>query len=117
MDILSLFKIKMDLKETVMSPYKLPFNNEMLQERSKIESVGVNELFYKYTLPDGETIIDVGNQKDKRDRTDEDEDFLYEVIECYENSDRILKKDKKFNIAQETPDHEAYKHTHPDAEG
>ena len=30
MDILSLFKIKMDLKETIFSPYKVPFNYEVL---------------------------------------------------------------------------------------
>lgn len=30
MDILSLYKIKTDLKETIFSPYKVPFNYEVL---------------------------------------------------------------------------------------
>ena len=31
MDILSLYKIKFDLKETIFSPYRIPFNYEMLK--------------------------------------------------------------------------------------
>jgi hypothetical protein len=34
-DIVSLFKIKKDLKETFFSPYKIPFNQMMLTEIKK----------------------------------------------------------------------------------
>ena len=31
-DILSMYKLKSDLKETTFSPYKIPFNYEMLKQ-------------------------------------------------------------------------------------
>ena len=37
MDIISLYKIKSDLKETIFSPYKVPFNYEVLQAKNDIE--------------------------------------------------------------------------------
>jgi len=37
MDILSLYKIKTDLKETIFSPYKVPFNYEVLQAKNDLE--------------------------------------------------------------------------------
>ena len=37
MDIVSLYKIKSDLKETIFSPYKVPFNYEVLQVKNEIE--------------------------------------------------------------------------------
>ena len=36
-DILSLYKIKTDLKETIFSPYKVPFNYEVLQMKNDLE--------------------------------------------------------------------------------
>ena len=98
MDLLSLYKIKMDLKETVMSPYKVPFNYEMLQEKNKIEPDNASQAFKQYILPDGETLIAVGTE----------EDFLYDVIECYQNSDQMAKREKKYDFAQETPDVNAH---------
>ena len=45
MDMLSLFKIKTDLKETIFSPYKIPFNYEVLQVKNEIEPNNKNNAY------------------------------------------------------------------------
>jgi hypothetical protein len=37
MNYLNVFKLKQDLKETGFSPYKIPFNYEMLAERQRLD--------------------------------------------------------------------------------
>ena len=37
MNYLNIFKLKQDLKETSFSPYKIPFNYEMLAERQRLD--------------------------------------------------------------------------------
>lgn len=50
-DPISLFKIKQDLKETSLSPYQIPFNFEILNEKLTIEPS--NKFAYRqYMLPD-----------------------------------------------------------------
>ena len=66
MDILSLFKIKMDLKETIFSPYKVPFNYEVLQEKNELEPENKGNSYKQYILPDGKTLVN----------TDSDIDYL-----------------------------------------
>ena len=50
------YKIKMDLKETGFSPYRIPFNYEVLQEKMKIDPSN-HQAYREYLLPDGKTVI------------------------------------------------------------
>ena len=89
-----------------MSPYKLPFNYQMLLEKNKIEPDNANLAFKEYILPDEETLIAVGT----------DEDFLHDVIDCYQNAENMASKDKRFELAQVTPENKMQdKHAHDHA--
>lgn len=81
MDTLSLFKIKNDLKETFFSPYKIPFNYEMLAERQKLDPSNKNA-YRQYLLPDQKTMvcINVG---------DTDIEITNDLVGLYYNSSQI----------------------------
>lgn len=58
MDMMSLFKIKQDLKETSMSPYQIPFNFEVLNEKYAIDPTNRNA-YRQYILPDKKTLVNI----------------------------------------------------------
>lgn len=58
-DIVHKYKLKCDLKETSFSPYKIPFNYEMLKQVNKIDINNTNA-YKEYVLPEG-TMIKLNN--------------------------------------------------------
>ena len=51
-------KVKIDLKETGLNPYQIPFNYEILLEKQKLDPK--NKHAYKqYLLPDGKTLLNM----------------------------------------------------------
>ena len=65
----------------------------MLLEKNKFEPDNANLAYKEYILPDDETLIAVGT----------DEDFLHDVIDCYQNAENMANKDKRFDYEQVAP--------------
>lgn len=78
LDMLSLYKIKQDLKETSLSPYQIPFNFEVLNEKLQLDPHNKNA-YRQYVLPDKKTLvnIDIG-------RTEKE--IIKELIHLYHDS-------------------------------
>ena len=87
-DPISLFKIKQDLKETSLSPYQIPFNFEILNEKLTIEPS--NKFAYRqYVLPDHKTLmtIDVGKTE---------KEVVKELINLYSDSSLYYLETNKY---------------------
>jgi actin-related protein len=78
LDMVSLYKIKQDLKETSLSPYQIPFNFEVLNEKLQLDPHNKNA-YRQYVLPDKKTLvnIDIG-------RTEKE--IIKELIYLYHDS-------------------------------
>ena len=81
MNYLNSYKIKVDVKETGFSPYKIPFNYEVLSERQRLDP-GNKNAYRQYLLPDGKTMICINPG-------DTDIEFTNELIEMYCNSSTV----------------------------
>uniref|UniRef100_A0A7S3CRA7 Uncharacterized protein n=1 Tax=Strombidium rassoulzadegani TaxID=1082188 RepID=A0A7S3CRA7_9SPIT len=81
MDHLALFKVKADIKETGLSPYQIPFNYEILQEKQRMDPSN-KDSFRQYLLPDGKTLatIDIGITE---------KEIMNELIGLYRNSNKL----------------------------
>jgi hypothetical protein len=81
MNYLNTYKLKCDIKETSFSPYKIPFNYEMLAERQRLDP-GNKNAYRQYLLPDQKTMISINVG-------DTDIEFTNELVEMYGNSSTV----------------------------
>ena len=90
LDIVSLYKIKSDLKETNFSPYKIPFNLEILMEVEKMNRETA-KAHQTYLLPDGKTLCNI-------DQNREDSiSYLYELIRLYFDASQLKRYSRDYD--------------------
>ena len=86
--MISLYKIKQDLKETSLSPYQIPFNFEVLNEKLALDPSNKNA-YRQYVLPDSKTLVQIDVGKTEKE-------VIRELINLYQDSSLFNMEPSKY---------------------